>query len=147
MDRGRVHTLLRRLLIPPERSATATAVVARSLVDSSFSPSGAWRPLSPRTQSLDRRSGAHGPRSSIRDACTLSILNASSRRVSGPRRSQRGLRWPVSESSSAQLGGLLLAQFWWGSVFLVNVPIVVIALAGVLWVVPRRRSPGAARST
>ena len=40
------------------------------------------------------------------------------------------------------LGGLLLAHFWWGSVFLVNVPIVVVALVGVLWVVPETAEPG-----
>ena len=33
-------------------------------------------------------------------------------------------------------GGLLLAHFWWGAVFLVNVPIVVAALTGTLVLVP-----------
>ncbi len=30
------------------------------------------------------------------------------------------------------LGGLLLAHFWWGSIFLINIPLVGLALAGVL---------------
>ncbi|MET7417518.1 MFS transporter [Dactylosporangium sp. NPDC005555] len=34
------------------------------------------------------------------------------------------------------LGGVLVDHFWWGSVFLVNLPVVGIALAGVLLVVP-----------
>ncbi|MBV9024089.1 MAG: MFS transporter [Streptomycetaceae bacterium] len=34
-------------------------------------------------------------------------------------------------------GGALLSHFWWGSVFLVNVPIVVGCLAGVVVVVPK----------
>lgn len=34
------------------------------------------------------------------------------------------------------LGGLLLAHFWWGSVFLVNVPLVVVALIAVDRIVP-----------
>ncbi|BBC37419.1 Drug resistance transporter, EmrB/QacA subfamilyprotein [Streptomyces graminofaciens] len=34
------------------------------------------------------------------------------------------------------VGGALLSHFWWGSVFLVNVPIVALCLAGVLAVVP-----------
>jgi EmrB/QacA subfamily drug resistance transporter len=34
------------------------------------------------------------------------------------------------------VGGALLSQFWWGSVFLVNVPIVALCLAGVVAVVP-----------
>jgi DHA2 family integral membrane protein (MFS transporter) len=38
-------------------------------------------------------------------------------------------------------GGLLLAHFWWGSVFLVNVPIVVAALIGMVWLVPDSRDP------
>ena len=40
------------------------------------------------------------------------------------------------------LGGFLLSHFWWGSVFLVNAPIVAVALAGVLWVVPETADPG-----
>jgi DHA2 family integral membrane protein (MFS transporter) len=38
-------------------------------------------------------------------------------------------------------GGVLLDHFWWGSVFLVNVPIVVVALALMLWLVPDSRDP------
>ncbi|MEV6960401.1 MFS transporter [Streptomyces sp. NPDC051207] len=38
-------------------------------------------------------------------------------------------------------GGVLLEHFWWGSVFLVNVPIVVVALALMLWLVPDSRDP------
>ncbi len=38
-------------------------------------------------------------------------------------------------------GGLLLDHFWWGSVFLVNVPIVIIALALMVWLVPDSRDP------
>lgn len=42
-------------------------------------------------------------------------------------------------------GGLLLAHFWWGSVFLINVPIVVIALALMIWLVPDSRDPNPGR--
>ncbi|WP_078888691.1 MFS transporter [Streptomyces sclerotialus] len=38
-------------------------------------------------------------------------------------------------------GGLLLAHFWWGSVFLVNVPIVLIALAAMVLLVPDSKDP------
>jgi len=38
------------------------------------------------------------------------------------------------------LGGWLLDNFWWGSVFLINVPIVVIALVAVTWLMPESRS-------
>jgi EmrB/QacA subfamily drug resistance transporter len=44
------------------------------------------------------------------------------------------------------LGGVLVDHFWWGSVFLVNLPVVAVALVGVLLVVPnpklvQRRRP------
>ncbi|MGD0809018.1 MAG: MFS transporter [Acidimicrobiales bacterium] len=42
-------------------------------------------------------------------------------------------------------GGLLLARFWWGSVFLVNVPIVIAALAGTLMLVPDSKNPAVDR--
>jgi EmrB/QacA subfamily drug resistance transporter len=42
-------------------------------------------------------------------------------------------------------GGLLLEHFWWGSVFLVNVPIVVVALVGMVWLVPDSRDPNPGR--
>ncbi|MEJ8652507.1 MFS transporter [Streptomyces sp. MS1.AVA.3] len=39
------------------------------------------------------------------------------------------------------LAGLLLDHFWWGSVFLVNVPVVALALVGIALLVPNFRSP------
>ncbi|WP_367323674.1 MFS transporter [Streptomyces sp. HUAS ZL42] len=38
-------------------------------------------------------------------------------------------------------GGVLLDHFWWGSVFLVNVPIVILAIGLMLWLVPDSRDP------
>ncbi len=38
-------------------------------------------------------------------------------------------------------GGLLLEHFWWGSVFLVNVPFVLAALVAILWIVPESKDP------
>ncbi len=38
------------------------------------------------------------------------------------------------------LGGWLLDHFWWGSVFLINVPVVVIALIAVVTLMPESRS-------
>jgi MFS transporter, DHA2 family, multidrug resistance protein len=37
------------------------------------------------------------------------------------------------------LGGWLLDNFWWGSVFLINVPLVLIALAAVIFLMPESR--------
>ncbi len=39
------------------------------------------------------------------------------------------------------LGGFLLEHFWWGSVFLINVPIVLIGLVAVFVLVPESRDP------
>src|SRR3954447_10449055 len=38
-------------------------------------------------------------------------------------------------------GGALLLRFWWGSVFLVNVPFVVVGSAAILLLVPESRDP------
>ncbi|MFE3492235.1 MFS transporter [Streptomyces sp. NPDC059175] len=47
----------------------------------------------------------------------------------------------VGMAAGPVLAGLLLSHFWWGSVFLVNVPIIVLALAGIVRLVPNFRSP------
>ncbi|MFE6100447.1 MFS transporter [Streptomyces laurentii] len=38
-------------------------------------------------------------------------------------------------------GGALLEHFWWGSIFLVNVPVVILALALMIWLVPDSKDP------
>src|ERR1700722_5962081 len=38
------------------------------------------------------------------------------------------------------VGGYLLDHFWWGSVFLINVPVVVLALIAVAFLLPESRS-------
>src|SRR3954469_14497415 len=43
------------------------------------------------------------------------------------------------------LGGWLLERFWWGSVFLVNVPIALLAIVAGCWLVPDSRDPAAPR--
>ncbi len=42
-------------------------------------------------------------------------------------------------------GGVLLEHFWWGSVFLVNVPIVIVALIAMALLVPESRDPAPGR--
>jgi DHA2 family integral membrane protein (MFS transporter) len=42
-------------------------------------------------------------------------------------------------------GGLLLKFFWWGSIFLVNVPIVIVGVIAIWWLVPNSRDPKPAR--
>ncbi len=42
-------------------------------------------------------------------------------------------------------GGWLLAHFWWGSVFLVNVPIISVGLVASIWLVPDSKNPSSKR--
>jgi MFS transporter, DHA2 family, multidrug resistance protein len=42
-------------------------------------------------------------------------------------------------------GGLLLDHFWWGSIFLVNLPVVAVAVVGILLLVPESKAPTAGR--
>ncbi|WP_083593010.1 MFS transporter [Aurantimonas sp. 22II-16-19i] len=54
--------------------------------------------------------------------------------------------WAAVASGGAALGpvfgGLILEHFWWGAVFLINVPVVVLALGLAAWLMPSR--PGQA---
>ncbi|GGK68776.1 MFS transporter [Sphaerisporangium melleum] len=43
------------------------------------------------------------------------------------------------------VGGYLLDHFWWGSIFLINIPAVALALAAVAVLVPESRAPAAGR--
>jgi EmrB/QacA subfamily drug resistance transporter len=43
------------------------------------------------------------------------------------------------------LGGFLLVHFWWGSVFLINVPVALIGLIATAFLVPNSKSPNARR--
>jgi EmrB/QacA subfamily drug resistance transporter len=77
---------------------------------------------------------------------TLSILNA----VFPPKeRPQAIAAWSavtgIGVVIGPTLGGLLLTHFWWGSVFLINIPLVALALAGVILTVPETAEPGGHR--
>jgi EmrB/QacA subfamily drug resistance transporter len=47
----------------------------------------------------------------------------------------------IAVAAGPVAGGFLLEHFWWGSVFVVNVPIVVVAVAVVHFLVPTSRNP------
>jgi DHA2 family multidrug resistance protein-like MFS transporter len=53
--------------------------------------------------------------------------------------------WASMFSAGAALGpvvgGLLLEHFWWGSVFLINVPVMVVLLVGGIVLLPEQRNP------
>ncbi|NJP27916.1 MFS transporter [Microbispora sp. SCL1-1] len=44
------------------------------------------------------------------------------------------------------VGGYLLDHFWWGSVFLVNIPMIVVSMAAVAAFIPESRDPAAPRT-
>ena len=85
-------------------------------------------------------SWASAARARCRRRCRCSAT--SSRRRSAARRSRSGRAWAGTFTAVGPLvGGLLLAHFWWGSVFLVNVPVVIVALVLVARWVPRSHDP------
>ncbi|MEV6829916.1 MFS transporter [Amycolatopsis sp. NPDC051102] len=43
------------------------------------------------------------------------------------------------------VGGVLLEHYWWGSVFLINVPVVVVFLIAGAWLLPESRDPAPGR--
>jgi EmrB/QacA subfamily drug resistance transporter len=75
---------------------------------------------------------------------TLSIITNV---FSGPERGRAIAAWAAVSGlgiiGGPVLGGWLLENFWWGSVFLVNVPIVLIAVATGYFLVPESKDPKA----
>ncbi|MEU7870396.1 MFS transporter [Dactylosporangium sp. NPDC049140] len=57
--------------------------------------------------------------------------------------------WSAGASGGAALGplvgGVLLEHFWWGSVFVINLPIMLLVLVSVALVVPESRNPNPGR--
>jgi MFS transporter, DHA2 family, multidrug resistance protein len=47
----------------------------------------------------------------------------------------------AGEALGPVIGGLLLEHFWWGSVFLINVPVIVMLLVGGIALLPEQRNP------
>jgi len=73
---------------------------------------------------------------------TLSILT----NVFPPQERGRAISiWAGVAAGGAAIGpsasGFLLEHFWWGSVFLINVPLVILALVAGVWLVPTSRDP------
>ena len=57
--------------------------------------------------------------------------------------------WAATTGAAGAIGpvasGWLLGHFWYGSIFLINVPFIVIALVGGWWLVPRSKDPQQAK--
>ncbi|MDX3661746.1 MFS transporter [Streptomyces sp. ID05-26A] len=84
--------------------------------------------------------GLMGLGSALVQPATLSIIV---RTTSDAQRFKAIALWAAASGLGVALGpvlgGALLARFWWGSVFLINVPIVLACLAGAVAFVPRLR--------
>jgi EmrB/QacA subfamily drug resistance transporter len=77
---------------------------------------------------------------------TLSIITT----VFEPRERPRAIGiWAsavgVSIAIGPIVGGLLLDHFWWGSVFLINVPLTAVGIVATLFLVPESKSPAPGR--
>src|SRR3954453_3348330 len=68
---------------------------------------------------------------------TLALITAL---WSGPARTRSIALWAATGGAISSLGplcsGILLEHFWWGSVFLVTLPLAAVAVAMALWLVP-----------
>ena len=74
---------------------------------------------------------------------TLSLIAAL---WSGPARTRMIALWSGVGGASAALGplsaGAVLSHFWWGSVFLITVPLAVVAIVGAAWLIPAHVNEG-----
>jgi EmrB/QacA subfamily drug resistance transporter len=80
--------------------------------------------------------------------CTLSILTNVF--ISDQDRSRAIGIWSgtagIGVAVGPILGGLLLVHFWWGSVFLINVPLAALGLLATALVIPNSKNPAAKRA-
>ncbi|WP_433334595.1 MFS transporter [Spirillospora sp. CA-294931] len=122
-----------------DRVGHRTVLVAGMVV---FGLASVWGAYASSPAELIAARAAMGVGSALAVPATMAILTWA---FTGPARASAFGAFSVSAGVGLAigpvLGGALLDRFWWGSVFLVNVPIVVVALVAIFWVVPDFRSP------
>ncbi|MEU6479392.1 DHA2 family efflux MFS transporter permease subunit [Streptomyces sp. NPDC047017] len=106
-----------------------------------FGAASLWAALSSSAPELIIARGAMGVGSALIMPATLSLISA----VFDERERATAIAiWSggsgLAIAAGPLVGGALLERFWWGSVFLVNVPIVVVALAGAMVLLPAART-------
>ncbi|GID29886.1 MFS transporter [Paractinoplanes brasiliensis] len=108
-----------------------------------FAVASAWAAWSSSVHTLIAARASMGVGAALIMPATLSIITDMFRE---PAARQRAIgAWAATSGLGIAIGpiaaGLLLAHFWWGSVFLVNVPIAALGFACALLLVPDSRNP------
>ena len=112
-----------------------------------FAAGSGWAAFSGSVGVLIAARAAMGIGAALMMPSTLSIVTDMFR---DPAERQRAIAlWAATSGVGIALGpiigGLLLAHFWWGSVFLINVPVAAAGLACAIPLVPDSKSPAALR--
>ena len=122
-----------------DRFGRAKALFAGLLI---FGVSSLWAAYATSAEMLIAARGVMGIGGALIMPATLSIL------IDVFPREERGRAiaiWSGVAGIGIGLGplvaGLLLEWFWWGSVFLINVPIAIVAIVAGFWLVPDSRDP------
>jgi EmrB/QacA subfamily drug resistance transporter len=110
-----------------------------------FAGGSAWAAFSGDIGSLIAARASMGIGGALMIPSTLSIISNTFR---DPAERQRAIgRWGgtggIGVALGPIIGGFLLARFWWGSVFLINVPIAMAGLLAACWLVPDSKNPAA----
>jgi EmrB/QacA subfamily drug resistance transporter len=112
-----------------------------------FAAGSAWAAFSGSVGMLIAARASMGIGGALMMPSTLSIITDMFRDT-GERQRAIGL-WAATSGVGVALGpivgGLLLTRFWWGSVFLINVPFAVAGIACAIPLVPDSRNPAAQR--
>jgi EmrB/QacA subfamily drug resistance transporter len=111
-----------------------------------FGVASAWAAWSPTTASLIAARAVMGVGSALVVPTTLGLVR--SLFAEGRERTRAVALWSASSGLAIAigplLGGFLLKHYWWGSVFLVNVPVTAVAAVLALAVIPEVRGTGEA---
>ena len=110
-----------------------------------FAACSGWAAFSGSVSMLIAARACMGVGGALMIPSTLSIISDMFR---DPAQRQRAIAiWAGTSGLGVALGpiigGLLLSHFWWGSIFLINVPIAAAGLMAAVWLVPDSRNPAA----
>ncbi len=113
-----------------------------------FAAGSTWAAFSGTVEGLIAARASMGVGAALIMPSTLSIIT-SMFTDQGERQRALGF-WAGTSGAGLALGpivgGLLLAHFWWGSVFLINVPVALLGMLCAIRLVPNSRDPDATRA-